>query len=81
MSSYLHIKDALEHDDARHRPLPSTAQRPIALLPGDIPLDDALTAMRRSRTHLAAAVATDGTTTGFATMADILKQLIGSNDA
>ena len=49
--------------------------------PTTLPLDDALTAMRRSRTHLAAAVAADGTTTGVATMADILKQLIGTSQA
>ena len=58
---------------------PPSARRPVALLPDDLPLDDALTAMRRSRTHLAAAVAADGTTTGVATMADILKQLIGTS--
>jgi len=80
VTTYVHIKDALEHDGDPDRPLPSSAQRPIALLPDDTPLDDALTAMRRSRTHLAAAIAADGTTTGFATMADILKQLIGFND-
>src|SRR5215211_308679 len=77
VTHYLHIKDGLDHGDGRHRPFPPSALRPIALLPADTPLDDALTAMRRSRTHLAAALADDGTTTGLATMADILNQLIG----
>ena len=37
--------------------------------------------MRRSRTHLAALIASDGTTTGVATMADILQRLIGTRRA
>ncbi|MET0460896.1 MAG: hemolysin family protein [Ilumatobacteraceae bacterium] len=79
VTHYLHIKDGLQHDDARDQPLPPSARRPVALLSADTPLDDALTAMRRSRTHLAAAVDSDGRTTGVATMADILKQLIGTS--
>jgi magnesium and cobalt exporter, CNNM family len=79
VTHYLHIKDVLGHDTARDRPLPNSARRAIARISADAPLDDALTAMRRSRTHLAAAITTDGTTTGVATMADILQQLIGSN--
>jgi CBS domain containing-hemolysin-like protein len=35
--------------------------------------------MRRSRSHLTAAMASNGTTTGIATMSDILKQLIGTS--
>ena len=81
MTHYLHIKDGLRHDSTRDEPLPPSARRPIVRLSSDTPLDDALAAMRRSRTHLAAAVNDDGTTTGVATMADILKQIIGTSRA
>jgi CBS domain containing-hemolysin-like protein len=74
---YLHIKDVLNADNARDRPFPATAVRPIAHVPQDARLDDVLDAMRRSRSHLAAAVGPDGTTTGVVTMADILKELVG----
>jgi len=74
---YLHIKDVLHADNARDKPFPTAALRPIAHVPEDAPLDDVLSAMRRSRSHLAAAIAPDGTTIGVVTMADILKELVG----
>ncbi|MFF1906957.1 hemolysin family protein [Kitasatospora sp. NPDC058218] len=73
---YLHIKDALEQDGARDRPFPARALRPIARVPESTPLDDVLTAMRRSGTHLAAAIAADGTASGLVTMEDVLKELV-----
>jgi CBS domain containing-hemolysin-like protein len=76
---YLHIKDVLQAGNARDRPFPASAVRSIAHVPEDARLDDVLEAMRRSRSHLAAAVAADGTTTGVVTMADILKELVGPN--
>ena len=79
VTHYLHIKDGLRHESTRDQPLPSSARRPIARLSDDTSLDDALTAMRRSRSHLTAAMASNGTTTGIATMADVLKQVIGTN--
>lgn len=77
VSGYLHIKDVLDLEDARDRPIPRRALRPIARVPESTPLDDVLTAMRRSGTHLAAAVAEDGTATGLVTMEDVLKELVG----
>ena len=78
LTHYLHIKDGLQHDTARDQPLPPSARRPITRLAADTPLDDALTAMRRRRTHVAAAVDTNGNVTEIGTMADILNQLIGT---
>ncbi|KQV17493.1 MULTISPECIES: hemolysin family protein [unclassified Kitasatospora] len=77
VSGYLHIKDALEQDEARHLPFPARVLHPIARVADDTPLDDVLTAMRRSGTHLAAAVAPDGTATGLVTLEDVLKELVG----
>ncbi|MFD4738820.1 hemolysin family protein [Streptomyces virginiae] len=75
---YLHVKDVLDVDDEeRDEPFPVSALRPIAQVRAETPLDDALTAMRRSRTHLAAVLGADGAMTGLVTMEDVLRQLFG----
>ncbi|MFD7614170.1 hemolysin family protein [Streptomyces sp. NPDC059828] len=74
---YLHVKDALD-EAPRDMPFPVTALRPIARVRGVTPLDDVLTAMRRSRTHLAAVLDEDGKLAGLATMEDILRELVGT---
>ena len=73
---YLHVKDAL---DASPRDLrfPVRDMRPIARIRESTPLDDVLTAMRRSRTHLAAVRGTDGRLAGLVTMEDVLRELFG----
>lgn len=67
---YLHVKDAL---DAAPRDVafPVAAMRPIARVRATTPLDDVLTAMRRSRTHLAAVLDESGNPEGLVTMEDI----------
>ncbi|MEW2167574.1 hemolysin family protein [Streptomyces sp. NPDC007084] len=73
---YLHVKDAL---DATPRDLPFRVEdmRSIARVRESTPLDDVLTAMRRSRTHLAAVMGSDGRLTGLVTMEDVLRELFG----
>jgi CBS domain containing-hemolysin-like protein len=73
---YLHVKDAL---DAMPRDLPFRVQtmRPIARVRQNTPLDDVLTALRGSRTHLAAVLGSDGRLTGLVTMEDVLRELFG----
>ncbi|MET7617165.1 hemolysin family protein [Streptomyces sp. NPDC005408] len=73
---YLHVKDALDATP-RDEPFPVTALRPIARVRAVTPLDDVLTAMRRSRTHLAAVLDEDGTPVGLVTMEDVLRELVG----
>ncbi|MGW7792860.1 CBS domain-containing protein, partial [Streptomyces tricolor] len=51
--------------------------RPIARVREGTPLDDVLTAMRGSRTHLAAVLGEDGRLSGLVTMEDVLRQLFG----
>ncbi|MFJ9412011.1 hemolysin family protein [Streptomyces sp. NPDC101393] len=72
---YLHVKDAL---DATPRDMPFTvaALRPIARVKAATLLDDVLTAMRGSSTHLAAVIGDDGTLAGLVTMEDVLRQLV-----
>ncbi|MEV6117316.1 hemolysin family protein [Streptomyces sp. NPDC052109] len=73
---YLHVKDAL---DASPRDVPFRLRdmRPIARVRERTPLDDVLTAMRGSRTHLAAVLGDDGRLAGLVTMEDVLRQLFG----
>ncbi|MES5823854.1 hemolysin family protein [Streptomyces sp. RG80] len=73
---YLHVKDAL---DASPRDLPFQVRdmRPIARVRENTPLDDVLTAMRGSRTHLAAVLGDDGRLAGLVTMEDVLRELFG----
>ncbi|MBH5338215.1 HlyC/CorC family transporter [Streptomyces pactum] len=72
---YLHVKDAL---DARPGDVPFRIgqMRPIARVRADTPLDDVLTAMRGSRTHLAAVIGDDGLPAGLVTMEDVLRVLV-----
>ncbi|MFI5793845.1 hemolysin family protein [Streptomyces sp. NPDC051677] len=73
---YLHVKDAL---DASPQDVPFRAQdmRPIARVREATPLDDVLTAMRGSRTHVAAVLGSDGRLAGLVTMEDVLRELFG----
>ncbi len=73
---YLHVKDAL---DASPRDVPFEVRdmRPIASVRESTPLDDVLTAMRGSRTHLAAVLGSDGRLAGLVTMEDVLRELFG----
>lgn len=73
---YLHVKDAL---DAIPREVPFRVEdmRSIARVRESTPLDDVLTAMRRSRTHLAAVMGSDGRMAGLVTMEDVLRELFG----
>ncbi|MFD5328818.1 hemolysin family protein [Streptomyces sp. NPDC127092] len=77
---YLHVKDALDISP-RDLPFPVSAMRPIAQVKAATPLDDVLTAMRRSRTHLAAVVDEDGKLAGLVTMEDVLRELVGRPSA
>jgi CBS domain containing-hemolysin-like protein len=73
---YLHVKDALDATP-RERPLEVRDMRPIARVRESTPLDDVLTAMRGSRTHLAAVLGDDGRLAGLVTMEDVLRELFG----
>lgn len=73
---YLHIKDALGMA-ARDEPFPRTALRAVTEVRIDTPLDDALTAMRATGTHLAAVTGEQDALLGFVTMGDVLTELVG----
>jgi CBS domain containing-hemolysin-like protein len=73
---YLHVKDALDASP-RTEPFRLRDMRPIARVRETTPLDDVLTAMRGSRTHLAAALGAGGQLAGLVTMEDVLRELFG----
>ncbi|MHA6764650.1 hemolysin family protein [Streptacidiphilus sp. PAMC 29251] len=73
---YLHVKDVLDLED-REAPVPQSLWRGILTLPDRTPLDDALGAMRRATSHLAAVVDQDGRPVGLVTMEDVLEELVG----
>ncbi|MER6334109.1 hemolysin family protein [Streptomyces sp. NPDC001034] len=73
---YLHVKDALDAAP-RQAPFELRDMRPIARVRAGTPLDDVLTAMRGSRTHVAAVLGEDGRLAGLVTMEDVLRELFG----
>ncbi|MFD8999667.1 hemolysin family protein [Streptomyces sp. NPDC059582] len=76
IAGYLHVKDALD-TSPRDMPFQLRDIRPIARVRENTPLDDVLTAMRGSRTHLAAVIGADGRLAGLVTMEDVLRELFG----
>ncbi|PYC76406.1 hypothetical protein C7C46_22475 [Streptomyces tateyamensis] len=73
---YLHVKDVLEAEDP-DAALPVRLWRPVTVVPAGMPLDDALTAMRRAAAHVAAVTGADGRTLGLVTLEDVLEELVG----
>ncbi|MFD4630981.1 hemolysin family protein [Streptomyces sp. NPDC058284] len=73
---YLHVKDALDRAP-RDLPFRVPEMRKIAQVREATPLDDVLTAMRGSRTHVAAVLGADGRLAGMVTMEDVLRELFG----
>ncbi|WP_328917173.1 MULTISPECIES: hemolysin family protein [unclassified Streptomyces] len=73
---YLHVKDVLDAEDV-DRPVPQRLWRPMTTLRADLPLDDALTSMRRTASHLAAVVDAGGKVLGLVALEDVLEMLVG----
>jgi CBS domain containing-hemolysin-like protein len=73
---YLHVKDVLDVEQ-RDAPLPRGLWRPMVTLRAELPLDDALTAMRRAASHLAAVADASGRVLGLVALEDVLEMLVG----
>ena len=73
---YLHVKDVLELEDGE-RAVPQQIWRPMATVRAELPLDDALTVMRRAATHLAQVADASGRVLGLVAMEDVLEMLVG----
>ncbi|MGW0997387.1 hemolysin family protein [Streptomyces sp. NPDC002520] len=73
---YVHVKDVLDLEDS-DRAVPQQIWHPMATLRSELPLDDALTVMRRAATHLAQVADTSGRVLGLVAMEDVLELLVG----
>ncbi|GAA0426101.1 hemolysin family protein [Streptomyces luteireticuli] len=73
---YVHVKDVLDLED-RERPVPQHVWRRIQTLRAELPLDDALTVMRRAAAHLAAVADASGKVLGLVALEDVLEMLVG----
>ncbi|MFF3946695.1 hemolysin family protein [Streptomyces sp. NPDC001902] len=73
---YLHVKDVLDLEDTG-RPVPARLWRPMATLRAELPLDDALTQMRRAASHLASVADSGGRVLGLVALEDVLEMLVG----
>ncbi len=75
-TGYLHVKDVLDLEDS-DRPVPRHLWRPMTTLRPELPVDDALTVMRRAATHLAQVADASGTVLGLVALEDLLELLVG----
>ncbi|GAB2769213.1 hemolysin family protein [Streptomyces daliensis] len=73
---YLHVKDVLDLDED-DRAVPAHLWRPMATLRAELPLDDALGAMRASASHLATVADASGRVLGLVALEDVLEMLVG----
>ncbi|MEU4875921.1 hemolysin family protein [Streptomyces sp. NPDC021608] len=73
---YLHVKDVLDLENSE-RAVPQQVWRPMTKLRSDLPLDDALTVMRRAATHLAQVADASGRVLGLVALEDVLELLVG----
>ncbi|MFF3768484.1 hemolysin family protein [Streptomyces sp. NPDC001922] len=73
---YVHVKDVLELEE-NDRAVPQRVWRPMTTLRAELPLDDALTVMRRAATHLAQVADATGRVLGLVALEDVLEMLVG----
>ncbi|RMB86856.1 hemolysin family protein [Streptomyces shenzhenensis] len=73
---YLHVKDVLDLEES-DRAVPQQVWRPMTTLRAELPLDDALTVMRRAATHLAQVADASGRILGLVALEDVLELLVG----
>jgi CBS domain containing-hemolysin-like protein len=79
LNGYVHVKDVLDMAGAEaDTPLPWARVRGLPQLPADSRLDEALAALRRAQSHLAKAVAPDGTVLGVVALEDLVEEYVGT---
>lgn len=76
---YLHVKDVLDLLDGDPDDLvPRARVHGLPEVPTDARLDEAVTALRRSSSHLARAVQPDGSVVGVVALEDLVEEYIGT---
>jgi CBS domain containing-hemolysin-like protein len=76
---YLHVKDVLELlGGSPDTPVPPGSARPLPEVPCAAKLDEALTLLRRSGSHLARVVGPGGSTEGVVALEDLVEEYVGT---
>jgi len=78
ISGYLHIKDVLSIPEEGHKhPIAESRIRSLANVAPDDEIEDAMSVMQRTGSHLARVVGADGETQGVLFLEDVIEQLVG----
>jgi CBS domain containing-hemolysin-like protein len=72
----LHIKQVLRHL-VSNEPVTARDARPLPYVPGPMPLDEVLAAMRRYRAQMAVVMDQHGGTAGIVTIEDLFEEVVG----
>ncbi|MBB5959238.1 CBS domain containing-hemolysin-like protein [Saccharothrix tamanrassetensis] len=76
---YLHVKDVLDLADADpSTQVPGSRIRGLPEVPVNARLDEAMAALRRAQSHLARAVAADGSVLGVVALEDLVEEYVGT---
>jgi len=74
---YLHIKDVLPLGDDPHAVVDLARVRPLPKIPESLSVPEALSRMRRSKSHLALVTAQDGAVVAMVALEDLVRDLVG----
>lgn len=78
LSGYLHIKDVLSIPEAGYRhPIEESRIRSLGNLSLDDEIENAMSVMQRTGSHLARVIGPDGLTQGVLFLEDVIEQLVG----
>ncbi|MHA7281743.1 hemolysin family protein [Arthrobacter sp. TMS2-4] len=78
LTGYMHLKDIMSMPQAMYRrPITENKVRTLANLSLQDEIEDALTVMQRTGSHLARVLGPDGSTRGVLFLEDVIEQLIG----
>jgi CBS domain containing-hemolysin-like protein len=75
---YLHIKDVLSLGDDPHAVVDLARVRPLPRLRESLSVPEALSRMRRSKSHLALVTGQDGTVVAMVALEDLVRDLVGA---
>jgi CBS domain containing-hemolysin-like protein len=75
---YLHIKDVLSLGNDPHAVIDPAIVRPLPDVPASMPLPEALSRMRRSKSHLALVTGADGAVVAMVALEDLVEDLVGT---
>lgn len=75
---YLHIKDVLALSDNPQAVVDLTTVRPLPEIPESLSVPEALSRMRRSKSHLALVTGSDGMVVAMVALEDLVRDLVGA---